>query len=157
MAVRSIQSWFDEYGESHRNHTNKLIHWICVPTIYFCVLGMLASIPGVPLPATGPYLWAWIASALVVFVFYFPRSFTLGIGMAIWSAVGMWLVQLIDTRSPWPLWAICTILFVLAWIGQFIGHRIEGKKPSFLKDLQFLLIGPAWLMGILYRRWGIPY
>lgn len=157
MATRSIQSWFNEYGESHRDHTNKLIHWVCVPTIYFCVIGLLASIPPPSLPAMGPYPWAWIASALVVFVFYFPRSLPLGIGMAICSYLCMQLVELIDARSAWPLWAVCTFLFALAWIGQFIGHRIEGKKPSFLKDLQFLLIGPAWLLGSIYRRLGISY
>ena len=43
------------------------------------------------------------------------------------------------------------MVFVLAWIGQFIGHLIEGKRPSFFKDLQFLLIGPAWLMAFVYR------
>ena len=48
-------------------------------------------------------------------------------------------------------------LFVLAWIGQFIGHKVEGKKPSFFKDLQFLLIGPAWLMSFVYRAAGLRY
>jgi uncharacterized membrane protein YGL010W len=60
-------------------------------------------------------------------------------------------------HAPWPLWAISLALFVLAWIGQFYGHKVEGKKPSFLDDLQFLMIGPAWLMGFVYRRLGINY
>jgi uncharacterized membrane protein YGL010W len=49
------------------------------------------------------------------------------------------------------------VLFVLAWVGQFIGHRIEGKRPSFFQDLQFLLIGPLWLLADLYRRLGVRY
>jgi uncharacterized membrane protein YGL010W len=56
-----------------------------------------------------------------------------------------------------PLWLVSAIVFVVAWIGQFYGHKVEGKKPSFLKDIQFLLIGPAWLLHFIYRRLGIPY
>ncbi|MEG2033750.1 MAG: Mpo1-like protein, partial [Janthinobacterium sp.] len=48
-------------------------------------------------------------------------------------------------------------VFVLAWIGQFIGHQIEGKKPSFLDDLRFLLIGPLFVLGFLYRRLRLAY
>jgi uncharacterized membrane protein YGL010W len=56
-----------------------------------------------------------------------------------------------------PLWILCAAIFVVAWIGQFIGHAIEGAKPSFFKDMQFLMIGPLWLMSFVYRRLGIPY
>jgi uncharacterized membrane protein YGL010W len=49
------------------------------------------------------------------------------------------------------------VVFAVAWIGQFVGHGIEGRKPSFLEDVKFLLIGPAWLLGDLYRRLGIAY
>lgn len=45
------------------------------------------------------------------------------------------------------LW-IYSAIFVVAWIAQFYGHHVEGKKPSFFADLQFLMIGPLWL---LYR------
>jgi len=31
--MKTIEEWFEEYGESHQNKTNKIIHWICVPTI----------------------------------------------------------------------------------------------------------------------------
>lgn len=157
MPTRSIQTWFDEYGESHQDHTNKLIHWICVPTIFFCVIGLIASIPPSDVPFLGSMPWAKLVLALALLLFYLPRSLTLMIGMAAWSLFCLWLAHYLDARAPWPLWAICTVLFVAAWIGQFVGHKIEGKKPSFLKDLQFLLIGPAWLMGFIYRRLGIPY
>jgi uncharacterized membrane protein YGL010W len=59
--------------------------------------------------------------------------------------------------APLPLWAVSLIIFTGAWIGQFVGHKIEGKKPSFFKDLQFLLIGPAWLLSFIYRKIGITY
>lgn len=153
MAKRSMQQWFDAYGESHRNATNKLIHWICVPTIYFCVVGLLWSIP-VPGASTG--IVAKVVVALVG-IFYARISLSIMLGMMLFSIACLVLARWIDLHDGWALWALCLSLFVLAWIGQFIGHKIEGKKPSFLEDLQFLMIGPAWLMGFIYRRLGIPY
>ncbi len=155
--MRRMQSWFDEYGESHQNHTNKAIHWLCVPTIYFCLIGLLVSIPPAELPYIGIVPWAKTIIGLVLTFFYLPRSLTLMIGMAVWSAFCLWLAKYLDLHAPWPLWVISLVLFTAAWIGQSYGHKIEGKEPSFLKDIQFLLIGPAWLMGFIYRRLGIPY
>ena len=60
-------------------------------------------------------------------------------------------------RLPGALWIACTTLFVVAWIGQFIGHHFEGKRPSFFRDVQFLMIGPLWLLSFIYRKLGIPY
>jgi uncharacterized membrane protein YGL010W len=90
-------------------------------------------------------------------VFYARISVPIMAGMLVWSLFCLWLCLLIDRHAPWPLWSICTALFVLAWIGQFYGHKVEGQKPSFLDDLQFLMIGPAWLMGFIYRRLGVAY
>ncbi len=157
MATRSMQDWFDAYGVSHQNATNKLIHWICVPVIYFCVVGLLWSVPMPDAPPfSKPHMLATIAVALVG-LFYLRLSLTIMIGMLAWSFACLALCHYIEIHAPWPLWAICITLFALAWIGQFYGHRIEGKKPSFLDDLQFLMIGPAWLMGSIYRKLGIPY
>ncbi|MCS7086418.1 MAG: DUF962 domain-containing protein, partial [Bacteroidia bacterium] len=94
------------------------------------------------------------ASALL---FYLRLSLTLAIGMVVESALLLYLTYLMDAYLSTPLWAIGLVLFIAAWIVQFYGHKIEGKKPSFFKDLQFLLIGPLWIMGFIYRRFGIPY
>ena len=80
-------------------------------------------------------------------------------------AVGMFIIGFtllagnayIDTNFKTPLWKTSLMIFIVAWIGQFIGHKIEGKKPSFLQDLQFLLIGPAWLLSFIYNKFGIKY
>lgn len=154
--ARTIHTWLDEYGQSHRNATNELIHWICVPTIFFCVIGFLASIPAPSFPVIGGSVWVKVAVVLTL-LFYAMRSMPLFVGMGLWCAFCLWSAAWLDAHAPWPLWAICLVLFIAAWIGQFIGHRIEGKKPSFLKDLQFLLIGPAWLMAKVYGRLGIGY
>ena len=156
--MQSIDSLLSEYGESHQNRWNKLIHWICVPAIVWTVVALLWSIP---FPAalqseSFPMNWAVVVLILAQ-IYYFILSVKLGLGLLLYNVLMMWLTTLVEVISPWPLWQVALAVFVLAWIGQFIGHIIEGKKPSFFKDVQFLLIGPAWLMAFVYRALGIRY
>lgn len=159
--MRKIDELLAEYGESHQNHTNKTIHWICVPLIFFSVVGLIASIPsGVVQRVLGegnPYAnWAVVVMVLVL-IYYVSLSIPLSFGMFLFALLCLYVARLISQSSLAPLWLVSVIIFVVAWIGQFYGHKVEGKKPSFLKDIQFLLIGPAWLMHFIYRRLGIPY
>jgi len=103
-----------------------------------------------------PINWATIG-ILLAQVYYFRLSFRLGLGVLLFNMLLLWITSIVEQASPWPLWLVAGLVFVLAWIGQFIGHIIEGKRPSFFKDVQFLLIGPAWLMSWLYKRLGIEY
>ena len=153
-----LDELLDEYGQSHRNRVNKLIHWICVPVILWTVIALLWSIPFPLSVDTGgvPLNWATIV-LLLAQIYYFSLSMKLGLGLLLYNVFMVQLTALVDETGAWPLWQIALALFVLAWIGQFIGHHIEGKKPSFFKDLQFLLIGPAWLMAHLYRAVGLSY
>jgi uncharacterized membrane protein YGL010W len=142
--MQTIDQWFGRYGESHQNATNKLIHWICVPLITWSVLALL---------------WAWtpVAALSVVVValgFYGYLSMPIALGML--GVVAGMAYPLARMERP-TLVIVGAAVFVLAWIGQFIGHRIEGRKPSFFDDLKFLLIGPAWLLGFIYRSLRIPY
>ncbi|NVB37856.1 DUF962 domain-containing protein [Pseudenhygromyxa sp. WMMC2535] len=151
--MRSTQQWLDAYGESHQNPTNKTIHWICIPSIIVSLLGLLAAIPG---PFEGVWL-SWATAFLAFAVFYYAMlSIPLAIGMAAFGMIVLTIVNFMAGLST-PLWASSLTIFVVAWIVQFIGHKIEGKKPSFFEDLQFLLIGPMWLLAALYRRAGIMY
>jgi uncharacterized membrane protein YGL010W len=155
--AKTAAQWFDEYGESHQNKVNKLIHWICVPIIFATVVGFLWAIPTPAFFGENPYInWATVAM-VVSTLFYFTLSISLGIGMTLFTLATVALVGWYETLGLWPVWQVSLVIFVLAWIGQFIGHAIEGKKPSFFKDLQFLLIGPAWLMGFILKRIGIGY
>jgi uncharacterized membrane protein YGL010W len=159
--MRKIDQLLSEYGESHQNETNKAIHWICVPAIFFSVVGLIASIPSAIVQSVlgdgNPYAnWAGVALILVI-VYYVSLSIPLSIGMMLFSALCLLIAHLIDASSFAPLWLVSLIVFIIAWVVQFYGHKIEGKKPSFLKDIQFLLIGPAWLMHFIYKRLGIPY
>lgn len=157
--MKSVQQWLDEYGESHQNATNKAVHWICVPLIMLSLVGLLWSIPA---PAAWadfvfPLNWGSVF-VLGMMVYYMFMSFTLALGMIIVGAGLIYGNYFLFTINPFPeYWQLCLAIFALAWVGQFIGHKIEGKKPSFLKDVQYLLIGPMWLLSFIYRSLGISY
>jgi uncharacterized membrane protein YGL010W len=159
--MRNIDSLLLEYGESHQNKTNKLIHWFCVPAIFFSVVGLVFSIPSGfladQLPFLGDYAnWATLTLFLML-TYYITLSPALTFGMLLFSAFCLFLANYLTLSFPGMLAYISLAVFVVAWIVQFYGHKIEGKKPSFLKDVQFLMIGPAWLMHFIYKKVGIGY
>lgn len=150
--MKTLHEWFEEYGVSHKNVTNKKIHYICVPFIFFSVVGLFMSIPNQilsPLTSLHPIFanWAFVVLALVL-VFYFRLSAMMGLKMLIFT-VGCLIGNYFLAQALPILW-FSLALFAIGWIGQFYGHKIEGKKPSFVKDLQFLLIGPAWVINNVF-------
>lgn len=154
--MKNINTWLSEYGESHQNPTNKLVHWICVPAIFFSIVGLLYGIKlGYPITSTVELNAAIVVLALVI-AYYVRLSPSLAVGMLMFSTLCLFVAQQIEA-SGLILWQVCLALFALAWIGQFWGHQVEGKKPSFLQDIQFLMIGPAWLMSFIYNRLGMRY
>jgi len=141
--LRNVENLFERYGESHRDPVNKAIHWVCVPLITWSVLAAL---------------WAWSPVAAYVAIalalaFYVWLSPALAIGMLGVIAAMVYPLPLLGNHVLF----VAGSVFVLAWIGQFIGHVVEGRKPSFLEDVKFLLIGPVWLLGFVYRRVGLAY
>ena len=153
--MKTINQWLAEYGESHQDETNKIIHWICVPVIFFTIVGLLYCIK-LPIHLTTTIqLNVAMLMVIALSIYYFSLSRTIWIGMLLFGVLCLWLCYTIENNFPIPLWLTSIILFVLAWVGQFYGHKVEGKKPSFLKDLQFLLIGPMWLMSFVYKKIGI--
>lgn len=160
--MRKIDKLLKEYGQSHQNETNKLIHWICVPLIFFSIVGLIWSIPHqflndlIPIQPEAIINWATLA-LLLVLLYYLTLSIPLFTGMLLVAIINIYVCYLIDVYSDVPLWLISLIVFLLAWMGQFYGHKVEGKKPSFFKDIQFLLIGPAWLMHFILKKMGIAY
>ncbi|MDY0975376.1 Mpo1-like protein [Massilia sp. CFBP9012] len=141
---RDIDVLLARYAESHRNPVNELIHFVCIPAIVFSLLGILWAIH--PIVAL-----AVVAAALV---YYTRLSRPFALGMAAMAAVMLGLLNMLPVGTV----LVTSIgVFVLAWIGQFIGHHIEGKKPSFFDDLRFLLIGPLFVLSFLYRRMRLAY
>jgi uncharacterized membrane protein YGL010W len=153
--MKTINQWLAEYGESHQNPTNKTVHWICVPLIFFSVVGLLFSIK-LSFFSLGD-IQGNVALIVLAFtlIYYFTLSKSLTVGLLLFTSLCVYLAHLIEQSGFAPLWQVSITVFVLAWIGQFWGHKVEGKKPSFLKDIQFLMIGPAWLMSFIYQRLGI--
>tara|TARA_R110000787_G_scaffold117879_1_gene228573 strand:+ start:195 stop:653 length:459 start_codon:yes stop_codon:yes gene_type:complete len=152
--MKTAQDWFDEYAVSHQNHTNQMIHYICVPAIFFSVIGLLMSIPTGILESIfelkNPLLENWaIVVGVFISIFYLRIGFWYFVQMLFFILLAIignfWLGNVTNV-----LYASITI-FVIAWIGQFYGHKVEGKKPSFIKDLQFLLIGPLWVVKKLTK------
>jgi uncharacterized membrane protein YGL010W len=155
--MRTVADWFGEYHQSHSHPTNKLLHWICVPPIVLSVMGLLWSVPMPDAVASiSPWLNLATLFAAAALAYYVVLSPVLAVGIGAAFALMLMLVHQLD-QLPWPLWLTSIAIFVAGWIGQFIGHAIEGKRPSFMKDLQFLLIGPLWLVGSLYQRLGLRY
>jgi uncharacterized membrane protein YGL010W len=156
--MRKIDSLLEEYGESHQNRSNKLIHWIAVPVIVWTVIALLWSLP-FPFDsglAAVPLNWATLA-LLLAQVYWFRLSLRLGLGLLLCNVFLVQFTVLFAQTTERPLWHWALGLFAAAWILQFIGHAIEGKRPSFFRDVQFLLIGPAWLLAFVYRALGFRY
>jgi len=153
--MKTQQQWFDEYAVSHQNKTNQLIHFICVPAIFFSIVGLLMSIPSKSisnlLNINNPFLENWADFVLIVLLFFYLKlSFSTFVKMLTFSLVCLMGNYFLSTFLP--LFYTSLTIFVIAWIGQFYGHKLEGKKPSFFKDLQFLLIGPAWVFEKLSKK-----
>ena len=149
-----MQGWLDSYSGDHQNPTNRLLHWICVPLILWCAIAMMWTIP-VPPTIGRPGLWAVLALVLA-FTWYWKKSRRIATALFV-VLVLLCLLTEFAYRALGPHTLLLTGIgvFVVAWVGQFIGHAIEGRRPSFLTDLAYLLVGPAWLMDKLLRRVGI--
>lgn len=141
---RTIDTLLARYSESHLNPVNEVIHFVCVPVIVFTLLGLLWALH--PLLA--------VAASAASLYYYFKLSKPFALGMLLMAATMLGLLLAMPPAAVLPL---SLAIFVLAWIGQFIGHKIEGKKPSFFDDLRFLLIGPLFVLGFLYRRLRLDY
>ena len=155
-ARREVDRWIGNYSEDHRNPTNILIHWICVPLIVWSVVAALWTIP-VPAAIGRAGLWAGVAM-FASLVFYLRLSKPLAFGMlAVYVVMGLIAEALFRSIGPRGLLLVAVIVFVLAWIAQFIGHNIEGRRPAFMTDLVYLLIGPVWIVAKILRKIGIAY
>lgn len=142
--MRTIDTLLAQYGDSHRNPVNEWVHIVCVPLIVFSVLGLLWSVH----PALA------LAGSAAALAYHAKLSRPLALGMLAMLAM---MLAVLAALQPVVILPLALVVFVLAWIGQFIGHQIEGRKPSFLDDLRFLLIGPLFVLGFLYRRLRLAY
>ncbi|GAA0250476.1 DUF962 domain-containing protein [Rhodanobacter caeni] len=151
--MRTMQDWLDSYSRDHQNPTNQVFHWLCVPPIVWSVIALLWTIP-VPASFARPGAWSVLVMVLA-FYWYWKRSHRLALGLLLaFALLGGFTNVLYYRLGAMTLCYVAIAVFVVAWVGQFIGHQYEGRRPSFLTDLSYLLIGPAWLMAKLLRKLG---
>lgn len=159
VGARPIDRWFASYSADHRNGTNQVIHVFAVPMILWSVIALLWCIPVAEGGLFRPGIWAAMAM-FAAWLFYFRASRTLGLGMAVVFLAMAMLTHVLHARigAGQLLWLAIGV-FVVAWVAQFVGHSTlyEGKKPSFLTDLRYLLIGPAWVLAKGYRKLGLRW
>lgn len=156
--MKKVDLLFNEYAESHQNASNKLIHWFCVPLIFFSILGLVSFFPS-PRLCSAEFLCVSLvslAAVILVLIFYVRLSWKIALIMGFLIFFMELLVAYVNRFTPYS-WLIFFLVFTIFWLGQFYGHRIEGKKPSFLKDLQFLLIGPIWLLSFILKKINLKY
>lgn len=146
--MRTFGMWMAEYGISHQNRTNIIIHKICVPLIMWSVMGLLWVIP---VPSFMSDLNINITTIVMIgaMLFYLKLSRKYFFFMIPVFASMYYLTYIVDQTGK--LLPISIGVFIVSWIFQFIGHKIEGKKPSFIQDLAFLLIGPLWVTKAIFR------
>jgi uncharacterized membrane protein YGL010W len=140
---RRVDQLLAHYEESHRNPRNERIHYVAIPLIMLSLIGLLFAI----------HPWVAYAFILASMVYYVRLSMVFLVTMAVLSAVGIALVFAMGDK----VLPISAAIFVGAWIAQFIGHKIEGKKPSFFEDLQYLWVGPLFVLSKLFLRLGIRW
>jgi uncharacterized membrane protein YGL010W len=155
-AARPIDDWFASYSRDHRDPVNQAIHMVAVPAILWSVVALLWCIP-IHASWFRSGVWAGLAM-FAAWTFYNRLSRRIGYGMFVVFFTMGCLCRLVTLRAGIDvlLWSALAV-FVVAWIAQFVGHRIEGRKPSFLTDIVYLLIGPIWVLAKFYRRMGWRY
>ena len=141
--IRKVDQLLEHYGESHRNPHNEHIHFVAIPLIMMSLLGLMWAAH--PLVA--------IAFAAASMVYYARLSMVFLLAMGVVTAVSIGLVYAMGEQ----VLPISAAIFALAWIAQFVGHKIEGKKPSFFEDLQYLWVGPLFVLSRLFLKLGVRW
>lgn len=150
--MKNADWYLSKYGESHRHPTNVIIHKIFVPLIMFSVIGLLWAIPRPDFFPQNTLCNFGMALVIVSLIFYLSMGLKIFFGMAIVTSIIVYGNILVENH-PYQIHLMSTI-FVFSWVMQFIGHKIEGKKPSFFEDLLFLLVGPVWVFYPIYKKLG---
>lgn len=140
---RRVDALLEHYAQSHRDPRNEAIHCVAIPLIMLSLVGLLYA------------LHPWVAYAFVAasLVYYARLSVVFLLTMAVLTVAALLLVRSMGSH----VLPISAAIFVLAWIAQFVGHKLEGRKPSFFEDLQYLWVGPLFVLSLLLRKLGIRW
>lgn len=143
LPERRIDQLLAHYGESHQHPVNERIHFIAIPLIMLSLIGLIFCIH--------PWLaYGFMAASMV---YYARLSSVFLAAMGVWSVLLLALVHAMgDARL-----LLCVAIFVGAWVLQFMGHKLEGKKPSFFEDVQYLWVGPLFVLRPLLQKFAVAW
>ena len=144
--MTNLTDMLAEYAESHQNPFNQKIHKVCVPTIMISIVGLLWAIPSSYMGANFNWGTVLVVFAMAYYLVLSRKYFFIMIPIV----GGMYYINHLLAQTDYLL-VTSAVVFIISWVFQFWGHKVEGKKPSFLKDLLFLLIGPLWVAKALFK------
>lgn len=152
--MTDIDNWLARYEQTHDSLRSSAVYWVAVPMVVVGITGLLWSLP---VPAEfqkiSP-LFNWGSAFLMVTaIYYFIISLSLAIGLLPFL-LGLSSIQLWLTNSGFPANTISAGLLIAGVAGFALGRG--GSPRAVFQDLQLLMIGPAWLLSVIYRRFGIP-
>lgn len=143
-ATRRVDRVLAHYGESHMDPVNERIHFVAIPLIMFSLVGLLYA------------LHPWIAYAFLLGSMVYYVRLASPVFLVTMAAISLAALAIVHALGDLVL-PVSLAIFVGAWIAQFAGHRIEGRKPSFFEDLQYLYVGPLFVLSKLFGRLGVRW
>ncbi len=159
--IRPIDVVINQYDIFHQKPVNRIFNYICIPVIMFSVLGFIWSLPFPQLKFLGVYngYLNWASFVIAFSIYYYMRlspimSYIL---LLFVFAITFGITQLQAVDKGYLLPQVCIFLFVTANVIQFVGYRIEGKKPTFSDEFKFILTAPLWLLSLVMKKFGIKY
>ena len=149
--------WLARYRDNHQNLCWPWLFGMAVPAVILGTVGMLWNLP-VPeeFTAISPLLNWGSTFLMAAAIYYFILSLPLAIGLMP-MMVGVGFFHLWLQRSDWPAFAASAGLLVAGICGLWVGHGSNERLRAMTEDLQTVMIGPAWLLSVIYRRLGIPF
>ena len=146
--------WLGRYQLSHENLRNPMVFWAAVPMVVIGLSGVLWALP-VPeeFQRISPLLNWGSAFLMVSAIYYFIISLSLAIGLLPFL-LGLAAIQLWLADSGLPAMGVSLGLLLAGFVGIVLGRG--GTPRAILQDVQLMMIGPAWLLSEVYRRFGIP-
>ncbi len=160
---RELHIYFAQYDAYYTNPVNRVIGYICIPVISFSIMAFVWSLPFPDLAFLGDKkgFLNW-GSFFIAFTIYYYQRLSPILSYLMLLVVGVFAYFIVQLEywqqaGGMPLPQVCVILFVAANILQFIGNKLEGKKPMLFLDFKFLLISPLWLLSLILKKFNIKY
>ena len=155
--MTDADSWLLRYEQGHSNLKNPVVYWTSVPLVVVGFVGVLWYLP-IPVEffEISPFLNWGSAFLMATTIYYFIISVSIAIGMLPFM-LGLASLQIWLTGSALPALGVSVGLLASGSAGLWLGRRGAGGLGALLQDLQLMMIGPAWLLSVLYRRFGIPF